>query len=42
MKTMKELSLKEVEDLILKARNQGLESPDFFLSAFVPDNEKFI
>jgi hypothetical protein len=42
METVKELNLKEVEDLVLKARSQGLESPDFFLSAFVPDSEQFI
>lgn len=42
MKTLKEMNLKQIEDLVLKARNQGLESDDFFLSAFIPDDEKFI
>jgi hypothetical protein len=42
MKTLKEATLKEIENLCLKARYQGLESDDFFLSAFIPDEEVFI
>ena len=42
MKTMKENTLSEIESLCKKARIQGLESDDFFLSAFIPEGEVFI
>ena len=40
MKTLKDLTLKEVENLCEEARLKGSESDNIFLNAFVPDKEQ--